>query len=82
MGFYHSMAGELGVGLQDAVRGGVVAGCVHSVGARLVEGGWESHIARVPACDCYLCHDQWSLYGSGDVSGIGFLVYLLQEEVN
>ena len=45
------MAREMRIGFQDAVGGGVVASCIHGIGARLVEGGRESHIARVPAGD-------------------------------
>jgi hypothetical protein len=37
-GGYHAVALELGVGVQDAVGGRVVACSVHGVGARLVEG--------------------------------------------
>jgi len=50
------MAREIGVGLQDAVCGRVVTGGVHGVGAGLVEGCWESHIASVPASDSDFCH--------------------------
>jgi hypothetical protein len=35
---YHAVALELGVGVQDAVGGRVVACCVHGIGACLVEG--------------------------------------------
>jgi len=31
LGEYHAVPGELRVGLQDAVCGGVVAGCVHGI---------------------------------------------------
>jgi hypothetical protein len=53
--------GELRVCLQDAVCGGVVAGCVHGIRAGLVEGGGKSHIACVPTGDCYFCHGVWSV---------------------
>ena len=45
------MTGELGVGFQDAVCGGVIPCCVHGIGAGLVERGREPHIAGVPAGD-------------------------------
>ena len=48
---YHAVTVELGVGLEDAVGGRVVSRGVHGVGARLVEGGGEAHIARGPAGD-------------------------------
>jgi hypothetical protein len=60
---YHSVAGELGVSFQDAVCGRVVACCVHGVGACLVQGGWEPHIAGVPARD----GDFWHGGGGGAV---------------
>jgi hypothetical protein len=53
---YHAVAGELGVRLQDTVRGGIVASSVHGIRASLVEGGRESHIACVPAGDSNFCH--------------------------
>lgn len=48
---YHAVAGELGIGFQDAVCGGVVACCVHGVGTCLVERGREPHIASIPTGD-------------------------------
>jgi hypothetical protein len=54
---YHSMAGIFRVRLEDAVRGGVVASCVHGIGASLVERGGEAHIACGPTCDGDLSHD-------------------------
>jgi hypothetical protein len=45
------VAGEFRIGFQDAVCGGVVSCCVHGIGACLVEGGREPHIAGVPAGD-------------------------------
>jgi hypothetical protein len=53
---YHAVAGELGICVQGAVCGGVVASSVHGIRASLVEGGWESHIACVPTGDCNFCH--------------------------
>ena len=69
-GAHHAVAGELGVGLQDTVCGRVVASSVHGIRASLVEGGWESHIARVPAGNCNFCHGVMllcspCLYGMG-----------------
>ena len=54
---YHAMAREVGIGLEDTVCGGIVAGCIHGIGACLVEGSWESHIASVPAGDGDFRHD-------------------------
>jgi hypothetical protein len=51
------MAGVIRIRLEDAVCGGVVSGCVHGIGACLVEGRWESHIASVPAGDGDFRHD-------------------------
>ena len=61
------MPRELRVGLQDAVCGGVVAGCVHGIRAGLVEGGRKSHIACVPASDCCFCHGVWSVVLVGEM---------------
>lgn len=48
-GMYHAVAGELGVGLENAVCGGVVASCVHGIGASLVKRRRKSDITRRPA---------------------------------
>lgn len=54
----HAMPGVLGVRLENAVSGRVVAGGVHGVGAGLVEGGGEADIAGGPAryCDFLFGH--------------------------
>jgi hypothetical protein len=51
------MAGVIRIRLEDTVCGGIVAGCIHGIGACLVEGSWESHIASVPAGDGDFRHD-------------------------
>lgn len=53
---YHSVTGELGVGLEDAVRGGVVASGVHGIGAGLVQGRGETHVPGLVAGDGDLTH--------------------------
>ena len=56
MGGYHAMARKFRVGLQNAVRGRVVASCVHRIRTCFIKRGWEPHIFGVPACDGYFCH--------------------------
>lgn len=45
-----------GIGLEDAVGGGVVACGVHGVRARLVEGRWEAYITGDEVGDCDFTH--------------------------
>jgi hypothetical protein len=48
----HAMPSVLGVRLQNAVSGRVIASGVHGVGAGLVERGGEADIACRPARNC------------------------------
>lgn len=50
--------------LQYAIRRGVIPSCVHGIGAGLVEGGGESDVPRLEACDGH--HDYWSVYSTGN----------------
>lgn len=76
------MAREGGIGFQDTVGGRVVACCVHGIGARLVKGGRESHIARVPAGDGDFWHGRGVATAILVVAGLVFLRSMLQIRVN
>lgn len=54
----HAMSRILGVRLENAVGGRVIAGGVHGVGSGLVEGGGEADVAGGPAryCDFLVGH--------------------------
>jgi hypothetical protein len=53
---YHSMAGELGICLEDTVCGTVVAGSVHGIRASLIERGRKADIASIPTGDSDFGH--------------------------
>ncbi len=55
-GAYHAVAGELRIGLQNAVCSRVVASGIHGIRTSLVERSWESHIACIPTSDCDFWH--------------------------
>lgn len=68
------MAGVRRVGLEDAVRSGIVASGIHGVGSRLVERCREPHVAGAEARDCDFSHcgdllgdDRWSGLGVNGV---------------
>jgi hypothetical protein len=45
------MAGEFRIRLKNAVGGGIVASCVHGIGASFIQRGRESDIFGDPAGD-------------------------------
>ena len=71
-GIYHAMTCEIRIGLQNAVGGGIISRCVHSIRASFVEGGRESHISCGEASDGDFRHCRRVLDCEGREGGCEF----------